>query len=189
MQRQSVGSCSLILAVACLAAVADTGAQSNNWRQCLTDTSPAAIEACTSIIFLDPQNDGAFVNRGIAYRRDRRSRTGASRLRRSHSTEPARRRRVQQSRQCLSEDLNEFDRAVRGLRRSDSAEPALRARVQQSRRASFSSAGEPGLAAADFARRSDAMPATQMRSAIVGWRGPISASSTSPSPTSTTPSG
>ena len=58
-----------ILAAACLAAVADTGAQTNTWRQCRTDTSPAAIEACTSIIFLDPHNDGAFVNRGIAYRR------------------------------------------------------------------------------------------------------------------------
>lgn len=52
-----------------LAAAADTGAQTNTWRQCLTDTSSAAIEACTSIIFLDPHNDGAFVNRGIAYRR------------------------------------------------------------------------------------------------------------------------
>ena len=31
--------------------------------------SPAAIDACTSVIFLDPLNDGAFVNRGIAYRR------------------------------------------------------------------------------------------------------------------------
>lgn len=45
------------------------------WRRCLADTSSgnpnaaAAIEACTSIIFLDPHNDGAFVNRGIAYRR------------------------------------------------------------------------------------------------------------------------
>jgi tetratricopeptide (TPR) repeat protein len=53
----------------CLVAVADTGAQSNSWRQCVGDTSPAAIEACTSVIFLDPTNDGAFVNRGIAYRR------------------------------------------------------------------------------------------------------------------------
>jgi Tfp pilus assembly protein PilF len=58
-----------ILAVACLAAAADTGAQANTWRQCLTDSSSAAIKACTSIIFLDPHNDGAFVNRGIAYRR------------------------------------------------------------------------------------------------------------------------
>ncbi len=47
----------------------DTGAQTNTWRQCLTDTSSAAVEACTSIILLDPRNDGAFVNRGIAYRR------------------------------------------------------------------------------------------------------------------------
>ena len=63
------------LAVACLVAAADTGAQTNTWRRCLADDSSghsnvaAAIEACTSIIFLDPLNDGAFVNRGIAYRR------------------------------------------------------------------------------------------------------------------------
>jgi tetratricopeptide (TPR) repeat protein len=58
-----------VLAIACLIAAADTGAQSNQWRQCLSDTSPAAIEACTSAILLDPRNDGAWVNRGIAYRR------------------------------------------------------------------------------------------------------------------------
>ena len=58
-----------LLVVVSLASVADTGAQSNTWRQCLTDTSPGAIEACSSVISLDPQNDGAFVNRGIAYRR------------------------------------------------------------------------------------------------------------------------
>jgi tetratricopeptide (TPR) repeat protein len=52
-----------------LIAAADTGAQSNSWRQCLADTTPAAIEACTAVIFLDPGNDGAYVNRGIAYRR------------------------------------------------------------------------------------------------------------------------
>ena len=39
------------LAIACVAAAVDTGAQTNAWRQCLADTSPAAIEACTSIIF------------------------------------------------------------------------------------------------------------------------------------------
>ena len=57
------------LAFACFIAAVDTGAQTNTWRQCLADTSPAAIDACTSVIFLDPHNDGAFVNRGIAYRR------------------------------------------------------------------------------------------------------------------------
>ena len=57
------------LATACLISAVDTGAQTNTWRQCLADTSPAAIEACTSIILLDPHNDGALVNRGIAYRR------------------------------------------------------------------------------------------------------------------------
>jgi tetratricopeptide (TPR) repeat protein len=57
------------LVVICLIAAADTGAQTDAKRQCLTDTSPAAIAACTSIINLDPHDDGAFVNRGIAYRR------------------------------------------------------------------------------------------------------------------------
>jgi tetratricopeptide (TPR) repeat protein len=58
-----------VLAIACLVAAADTGAQTTAWRQCLTDTTTNAIDACTSIIFLDRHNDGAFVNRGIAYRR------------------------------------------------------------------------------------------------------------------------
>jgi tetratricopeptide (TPR) repeat protein len=49
--------------------VADTGAQGEVWRLCLTDTSIQAIEACTAIIILDPEDDGAYVNRGIAYRR------------------------------------------------------------------------------------------------------------------------
>lgn len=57
------------LATACLISTVDTGAQTNAWRQCLADTSPAAIEACSAVIRLDPHNDGAFVNRGIAYRR------------------------------------------------------------------------------------------------------------------------
>lgn len=57
------------LAFACVIAAVDTGAQTNTWRQCLADTSPAAIAACTEIIRLNPHNDGAFVNRGIAYRR------------------------------------------------------------------------------------------------------------------------
>ncbi len=57
------------LGFACLLAAIDTGAQTNTWRRCLADTSPAAIDACTSIIVVDPHNDGAFVNRGIAFRR------------------------------------------------------------------------------------------------------------------------
>ena len=39
------------------------------WRKCSTDSSPAAIDACTEILRLNPQNDGALVNRGIAYKR------------------------------------------------------------------------------------------------------------------------
>ena len=58
-----------LLGIACLVAAVDTGAQTTPWRQCVTDTTPAAIEACTSIILSNPSNDGAFVNRGIAYRR------------------------------------------------------------------------------------------------------------------------
>ena len=58
-----------LLSLVCIAAVADTGAQGNQWRKCSTDTSTAAIEACTSVIFLDPANDGAYINRGIAFRR------------------------------------------------------------------------------------------------------------------------
>ena len=57
------------LAFVCLIAAVDTGAQTNAWRRCLADTSPRAIDACTSVISLNPHNDGAFVNRGIAYRR------------------------------------------------------------------------------------------------------------------------
>lgn len=58
-----------ILGIACLAAAVETGAQTNTWRQCVSDVTPAAIESCTAVISLDPRNDGAFVNRGIAYRR------------------------------------------------------------------------------------------------------------------------
>ena len=59
----------VILVLVCFLSVADTGAHTSAWRQCLTDTTVKSIEACTSIIILDPRNDGAFVNRGIAYRR------------------------------------------------------------------------------------------------------------------------
>ena len=53
----------------CLAAAVDTGTQPNTWRQCLADASPATIDACTALIQSNPWNDGAYVNRGIAYRR------------------------------------------------------------------------------------------------------------------------
>lgn len=53
----------------CLAAAIDTGSQPNSWRQCLSDASPATLEACTALIQSNPRNDGAYVNRGIAYRR------------------------------------------------------------------------------------------------------------------------
>jgi tetratricopeptide (TPR) repeat protein len=57
------------LVLVCVAAAADTGVSTNTWRQCSSDRTPAAIEACTTIILLDPGNDGAYVNRGLAYRR------------------------------------------------------------------------------------------------------------------------
>ena len=57
------------LVVVCLLAAADTGAQTTAWRQCFTDMTAAAVVACTSVIESDPGNDGAFVNRGIAFRR------------------------------------------------------------------------------------------------------------------------
>src|SRR5262245_5890486 len=58
-----------ILLMVCLAAAADTGAQTDTWRQCFADKPEAAVEACSDIIFLNPRHDGAFINRGIAYRR------------------------------------------------------------------------------------------------------------------------
>ena len=58
-----------LLATVCLVAAIETGAQTNTWRQCLADATPAAVDACTAIVLLNPQNDGALVNRGIAYRR------------------------------------------------------------------------------------------------------------------------
>ena len=54
----------------CLVAVIETGTQTNTWRRCLADETPDAIDACTAIIVLNPQSDGALVNRGIAYRRN-----------------------------------------------------------------------------------------------------------------------
>jgi tetratricopeptide (TPR) repeat protein len=59
----------LVLVILCLAAAVDTGTQPNTWRQCLADASPATIDACTTLIRSNPRNDGAYVNRGIAYRR------------------------------------------------------------------------------------------------------------------------
>ena len=53
----------------CLAAAVDTGSQPNTWRQCLADASAATVEACSALIQSNPANDGAYVNRGIAYRR------------------------------------------------------------------------------------------------------------------------
>lgn len=57
------------IVLAFVVAVIDTGSQGTAWRQCLAHNSGAAIQACTSIITVDSHNDGALVNRGIAFRR------------------------------------------------------------------------------------------------------------------------
>ena len=129
--RVKVPSRLQFLAIACLAAAVDTGAQTNTWRQCLTDTSPAAVEACTSIILLDPRNDGAFVNRGIAYRRigdlDRAIKDYDEAIRLNPRAADAFNNRGNAFR-----TRDEFERALRRLRRRDSARSALRPRLQQS---------------------------------------------------------
>lgn len=58
-----------LLATVCLVAAIETGTQTNTFRRCLTDATRSAIDACTAIILLNPNDDGALVNRGIAYRR------------------------------------------------------------------------------------------------------------------------
>jgi tetratricopeptide (TPR) repeat protein len=137
-----------VLAIVCLAVVADTGAQGNSWRQCLTDTSPAAIDACTSVIFLDPRNDGAFVNRGIAYRRigdlQRAIRDYDEAIRLNPLAADAFNNRGNAYR-----DLNEFDWAVRDYDEAIRLNPRY-AHAYNNRGVVYLEAGEPGLAAADF---------------------------------------
>ena len=66
--RQQVRVRLLLLALVTATVVADPGANTNAWRQCLADMSAAAIDACTDVISVDPRNEGAYINRGIAYR-------------------------------------------------------------------------------------------------------------------------
>ncbi|RPI50873.1 MAG: tetratricopeptide repeat protein [Acidobacteria bacterium] len=139
-----------ILAVVCLAAAADTGAQTNHWRQCLTDISPAAIEACTSIIFLDPRNDGAFVNRGIAYRRIGNIALALRDYDHAVQLNPAAADAFN-NRGNAYRDLNEFDRAVRDYDEAIRLNPRY-AHAYNNRGVIFLEAGEPGLAAADFSQ-------------------------------------
>lgn len=137
-----------ILAIVCLAAVADTGAQSNSWRQCVADTSPAAIDACTSVIFLDPTNDGAFVNRGIAYRRigdlERALKDYDQAIRLNPSAADAFNNRGNAYR-----ELSEFDKAVKDYDEAIRLNPQY-AHAYNNRGVVFLEVGEPGRAAADF---------------------------------------
>jgi tetratricopeptide (TPR) repeat protein len=128
--------------------VADTGAQGDRWRQCLTDTSPAAIDACTSIIFLDPSNDGAFVNRGIAYRRlgdlDRAIRDYDEAIRLNPHAADAFNNRGNAFR-----ELSDVDGAIRDYDQAIRLNPKY-AHAYNNRGVVFLEVGEPGLAAADF---------------------------------------
>ena len=132
----------------CLAAVADTGAQSNSWRQCAGDTSPAAIEACTSVISLDPTNDGAFINRGIAYRRigdlPRALRDYDEAIRLNPEAADAFNNRGNAFRA-----LNDFDKAVRDYDEAIRLNP-LYAHAYNNRGVVFLEIGDPVRAAADF---------------------------------------
>ncbi len=148
-----VSSRVLVLAVVGLAAVADTGAQTNNWRQCLTDTTPAAIDACTSVIFLDPQNDGAFVNRGIAYRRIGELHRALRDYDRAIQLNPNAADAFN-NRGNAYRALNEFDKAVSDYDEAIRLNPRY-AHAYNNRGVIFLEAGEPGLAAADFSQAID----------------------------------
>jgi tetratricopeptide (TPR) repeat protein len=139
-----------ILAVVCLAAVSDTGAQANHWRQCLTDTSPQAIDACTSAIFLDPNNDGAFINRGIAYRRMGELELALHDYDRAISLNPEA-ADAYNNRGNAYRALNQFDRAVHDYDEAIRLNPGY-AHAYNNRGVIFLEAGEPGLAAADFSQ-------------------------------------
>jgi tetratricopeptide (TPR) repeat protein len=139
-----------ILAVVCLAAVTDTGAQTSSWRQCITDMSPAAIEACTSVIFLDPQNDGAFVNRGIAYRRIGDVESAIRDYDHAIELNPNA-ADAYNNRGNAYRALREFGRAVRDYDEAIRLNPRY-AHAYNNRGVIFLETGEPGLAASDFSQ-------------------------------------
>ncbi len=139
-----------VLALVCLAAAADTGAQSNHWRQCLTDTSPAAIEACTSVIFLDPTKDGAFVNRGIAYRRIGDIALAIRDYDRAIALNPNAADAFN-NRGNAYRALNELDKAVRDYDEAIRLNPRY-AHAYNNRGVIFLEAGQPNLAVADFSQ-------------------------------------
>jgi tetratricopeptide (TPR) repeat protein len=148
--RRQVPSRVQVLAVVCLAAAADTGAQSNGWRQCLTDTSPAAIEACTSIIFLDPANDGAFVNRGIAYRRIGDIRLAIRDYDRAIELNP-KAADAFNNRGNAYRALNQFEKAVQDYDEAIRLNPGY-AHAYNNRGVIFLESGQPNLAVADFSQ-------------------------------------
>ncbi len=110
--------------------------------------TPAAIEACTSIIFLDPTNDGAFVNRGIAYRRigdlELALRDYDEAIRLNPNAADAFNNRGNAYRA-----LNEFDKAIRDYDEAIRLNPQY-AHAYNNRGVIFLEVGEPGRAAADF---------------------------------------
>jgi tetratricopeptide (TPR) repeat protein len=138
----------LILLAVCLVAVADTGAQSNSWRQCVADTTPAAIEACTLIISLDPKNDGAFINRGIAYRRigdlERALLDYHEAIRLNPLAADA-----FNNRGNAYKELNQFDRAIQDYDEAIRLNPHY-AHAYNNRGVIFLESGQPERAAADF---------------------------------------
>ena len=145
-----------LLAILCLVAVADTGAQSGAWRQCVTDTSAAAIDVCTSIINLDPTNDGAFVNRGIAYRRlgdlQHALRDYDQAIRLNPQAADAFNNRGNTYRA-----LAELDKAISDYNEAIRLNPDY-AHAYNNRGVIFLETGEPALAAADFAHAIDCDP-------------------------------
>jgi tetratricopeptide (TPR) repeat protein len=142
-----VGSRLLILLILCLAA-ADPGAQSNHWRQCLADTTPAAVEACTAVIFLDPNNDGAYVNRGIAYRRIGDYERALSDYGQAIHLNPTAADAFN-NRGNAYRDLRDFDKAVRDYDEAIRLNPEY-AHAYNNRGVVYLECGDPVRAAADF---------------------------------------
>lgn len=138
----------LILAIVCLASAADTGAQSNNWRQCVADTTPAAIEACTSVIFLDPKNDGAFINRGIAFRRIGDLERALSDYNEAIRLNPLAADAFNNRGNAFKE-LNQFDRAMQDYDEAIRLNPHY-AHAYNNRGVIFLESGQPERAADDF---------------------------------------
>ena len=138
----------LVLIIVCLATVTDTGAQSTSWRQCAADTTPAAIDACTSVIFLDPKNDGAFINRGIAYRRVGDLERALSDYNQAIRLNPLA-ADAYNNRGNAFKELNQLDRAIQDYDEAIRLNPRY-AHAYNNRGVIFLGSGQPGRAADDF---------------------------------------